>query len=182
MRLVLRKLHVAENLSCSLIGALTLVTSSPKRADVRQRIASGKLRLVPISQNIQFAKKNKTPSGSLALGEMCEVDGETLFAFIAPYTRTASPAASTQEAVQEWLAPFWFVQMTASSAEANMEFEAVTTKVEGSDWTAGDYVVPMLVNKKVLQEGDVLKYYHNSKQMGSKFPPVEPMPKRQRRG
>ena len=37
------------------------------------------------------------------------------------------------------------------------------------------------VNKKVLQEGDVLKYYHNSKQMGSKFPPVESMPKRQRR-
>ena len=159
-------------------GKLTLVVepATMRQAIVKCNIAKGSLMLVPVSQNIACAKK--VPLNVVHMGYMGDIDKVSVYAYAQSTHKNGESGPEKKDVqsakkVYEFFAPFWCVQATPKSADANMAFETVKMPVKGNYTHSGDYYITILTNTRDLVIGDCLKFQQFAAK--DKYPPHDSM-------
>ena len=171
LQLLIYEAHV-EN-SEGLQEKLTLIVDPPgsKSAVAKVDIPKRSICLVPVGPNVTCSSK-KVPSNMLDLGDVTPFHGLSLNAFCSPNHKKAQEDSAgdrpTQRKTYDFFAPFWCVQHTNKSSDANCEFRTISKRKEGNFPHSGEYFITVLTNAVDVKKGDVLRFLQSSP--ASKFP------------
>lgn len=160
LRIILDNLNREFN-GCYNNVKLVVHPSTSKNVIARQDIAKGELMFVPITSDVSCVCTPPEDDKNLRLGELYIDEDFTVYGSLSP-THTLYDSGEAESShrkkpeVFEFVAPFWCVQPTGASSNANMTFKVLTIKVEGNGPASGVYYIPCLTNTKDVTRGDVL--------------------------
>ena len=148
---------ILEEFGGTTTNKLAIVVDPPVARSVRalRDIKEGDLKLVPVSNTVNFAKPNtQIPESGLAI---CTTNANHI-AYLPPklpvQKKDAPPTTERGKAMSEFIVPFWCVKPEADHQAANMSFQNIKTRIGNST-----VIVPVLTNNRPLKPEDVLSLY-----------------------